>query len=229
MVQDVGTATTGRAAAGVPEGEAPVRLDVLVRSSVAAVAGHEDWRLVDTDTAFRDLGLTSLRLTELHERLREATGLPLPTGLVRSLTLVESAASSAARGSEAVDAYERAARRLVARPPADPDAFFRRLFALIDPTTRYPVPLPAELSRSARRLSPDTRWPWEAVVPVRELRAAPFPVLIVSGGARPVFERISDALAERLDARRLVVPGGHAVQNTGAPFNTALEGFWSTV
>ncbi|MFH9089682.1 alpha/beta fold hydrolase [Streptomyces sp. NPDC017673] len=147
---------------------------------------------------------------------------------VRSLTLVESAASAAARGSEAVDAYERAARGLVARPGADPDAFFRRLFALIDPTTRYPVPLPGELSRSARRLSADTRWPWEAVVPVRELRAAPFPVLVVSGGARPVFERISDALAEQLGARRLVVPGGHAVQNTGAPFNTALEEFWST-
>ncbi|MGW0514548.1 alpha/beta fold hydrolase [Streptomyces olivaceoviridis] len=148
---------------------------------------------------------------------------------VRSLTLVESAASAVARGSEAVDVYERAARRLVARPPADPDAFFRRLLALIDPTARYPAPLPEELSRSARRLSPDTRWPWDAVVPVRELRAAPFPVLIVSGGARPVFERISDALADQLGARRLVVPGGHAVQNTGAPFNTALEEFWSTV
>ncbi|CAM5642464.1 MULTISPECIES: type I polyketide synthase [Streptomyces] len=148
---------------------------------------------------------------------------------VRSLTLVESAASAAARGSEAVDAYERAARRLVTRPPADPDAFLRQLLALIDPTVRYPAPLPEELSRSARRLSPDTRWPWEAVVPVRELRAAPFPVLIVSGGARPVFERISDALAEQLGARRLVVPGGHAVQNTGVPFNTALEEFWSTV
>ncbi|MFE9357599.1 hypothetical protein ACFYPB_26255 [Streptomyces olivaceoviridis] len=68
------------------------------------------------------------------------------------------------------------------------------------------------------------------MVPVRELRAAPFPVLIVSGGARPVFEPISDALAEQqLGARRLVVPGGHAVQSTGAPCNNALEEFWSTV
>ncbi|WP_051836754.1 type I polyketide synthase [Streptomyces sp. NRRL WC-3742] len=147
-------------------------------------------------------------------------------GAVRSLTLIESAASVVARGSEAVDAYERSMRDLVADPPADPEAFFRAFFAGIEPTATFPSPLPAALADFANRVgTARVAWPWDAEIPEQQVRAAAFPTLVVTGGERPLFEEIGDALAERLAAQRSVVPGGHGTQNTGAPFNTLLTEF----
>lgn len=145
--------------------------------------------------------------------------------VVRSLTLIESAASSVARGKPAVDDYERAMRDLLASPPDDPDEFFRALFAILEPTANYPSPLPEALRSFARRAYRGVRWPWEAEIPVQDLRAAKFSKLVVSGGQRPLFEEISDALAHQLGGRRLIVPGGHGTQNAGAPFNRELENF----
>ncbi|MFI7002080.1 alpha/beta fold hydrolase [Nocardia sp. NPDC050175] len=144
---------------------------------------------------------------------------------VRSLTLIESAASFVARGRPAVDAYERAMTQLFAEPVSDPIALFRRFFGIIEPTATFPETLPAGLREFATRVAAGGRLPWEAEVPLEPLRAAGIPILVVSGGQRPVFEEISDALAERLGAQRLLVPGGHGTQNTGAPFNDALEQF----
>ncbi|MDT5023785.1 MAG: hypothetical protein QOE61_211, partial [Micromonosporaceae bacterium] len=107
----------------------------------------------------------------------------------------------------------------------DADAFFRALFAAIDPQTRFPEPLPPALLAYAERSMLATRWPWEAAAPIDALRAARIPVLVVSGGQRPLFEAISDSLADRLRARRAVVPGGHGTQNAGGPFNALLEEF----
>ena len=62
-----------------------------------------------------------------------------------------------------------------------------------------------------------------------QMRAVgPAPILVVSGGDRPVYEAICDALAERTDAERAVCPGmGHLVPDTGAPFNELLEDFFN--
>ncbi|MFI1918194.1 alpha/beta fold hydrolase [Nocardia sp. NPDC020380] len=144
---------------------------------------------------------------------------------VRSLTLIESAASFVARGKPAVDAYEHAMTQLFAEPASDPIALFRRFFGIIEPTATFPETLPDGLREFATRVAAGGRLPWEAEIPLEPLRAAGIPILVVSGGQRPVFEEISDALAERLGAQRLVVPGGHGTQNTGAPFNEALEQF----
>jgi pimeloyl-ACP methyl ester carboxylesterase len=60
------------------------------------------------------------------------------------------------------------------------------------------------------------------------LRAAGFPVLIVSGGHNETFELLCDRLADALapQARRAVIPGrGHVVQRTGEAFNRQLEQF----
>jgi pimeloyl-ACP methyl ester carboxylesterase/acyl carrier protein len=145
---------------------------------------------------------------------------------VRSLTLIESAATSVARGLPVVDDYERAMRHLVATE-RDPDAFFRAMFAAIEPTARHPVPLPEPLLGFAARTLRGSRWPWEAEIPVDTLRAAGFPKLVVSGGGRPLFEAVSDALAATIGSERVVVPGGHGTQNTGAPFNEILADFLS--
>jgi acyl transferase domain-containing protein/pimeloyl-ACP methyl ester carboxylesterase len=144
---------------------------------------------------------------------------------VRSLTMIESAASAVARGTPAVDEYERAMRELAAAPPADPDEFFRAMFAIIEPQAKFPTPIPASLRAFAARTLKATRWPWEAEVPTEPLRAAGFPTLVVSGGQRRFFEDISDALAAQLGGQRAVVAGGHGTQNAGTPFNTVLEDF----
>ncbi|MEW2626063.1 alpha/beta fold hydrolase [Streptomyces sp. NPDC048106] len=145
---------------------------------------------------------------------------------VRSLTLVESAASALARGTDAVDHYEKAMRDLVADPPGDVEAFFRTFFAGIEPTASFPSPLPTALRAFAERAHRlRVAWPWEAEVPVAQVRAAGTPALVITGGQRPLFEAIGDALAEQLGARRAVVPGGHGTQNVGAPFNTLLTDF----
>ncbi|ANN16063.1 hypothetical protein SD37_10690 [Amycolatopsis orientalis] len=54
----------------------------LVREHVRAVLGYEDSRTVHPSRNFRDLGVDSLLGIELCERLRAATGLPLPLSLV---------------------------------------------------------------------------------------------------------------------------------------------------
>jgi acyl transferase domain-containing protein/pimeloyl-ACP methyl ester carboxylesterase/aryl carrier-like protein len=144
--------------------------------------------------------------------------------LVWSLTLIESPASSLARGSEAVDEYERGIKALVARPPDHPDERLTGLFAFIEPAARFPSPLTAELRAFAERI-PATRWPWDAEIPIEELQRASVPTLVITGGQRPVFEEIGDALAGRLACERLIIPGGHGTQNVGTPFNEALEDF----
>jgi len=145
---------------------------------------------------------------------------------VRSLTLVESGASDLARGKPGVDDYERRMGALVAAMPADPEQALRAIFSILDPTiaASLPSPLPPPLAQWAARL-PELRWPWEATTPVAALVAAGFPILVVSGGQRPMYEEIGDAQAAALGAERRIVAGGHAVQATGAPFNAVLEDF----
>jgi pimeloyl-ACP methyl ester carboxylesterase len=143
---------------------------------------------------------------------------------VRSLTLVESGSSAIARGRPAVDDYERRMSALASSPPDDLDAYVRAIFAILDPRATLPTPLPAGFLRWAERL-PGFRWPWQGDVPVAALRDAGFPILAVSGGQRPMYEEISDALSEKLGAERAIVPGPHALQTVGAPFNALLEHF----
>jgi hypothetical protein len=56
------------------------------------------------------------------------------------------------------------------------------------------------------------RPPWEAVIPLEELAAAPFAKLVVSGAHNPAFDAVCDVLEERLGAERAVLPGaGHSL------------------
>ncbi|WSS06668.1 SDR family NAD(P)-dependent oxidoreductase [Microbispora sp. NBC_01189] len=54
----------------------------LVRTEVAAVLRHADGEEIPPARAFRELGLDSLTAVDLRNRLRTATGLPLPTTLI---------------------------------------------------------------------------------------------------------------------------------------------------
>jgi pimeloyl-ACP methyl ester carboxylesterase len=145
---------------------------------------------------------------------------------VRSLTVSEPGCLRVAAGDPAVDAqiaggdflYERAAS-------ASPLEFLRAFRGGVGSTHETPERLEGELLAGVRLLMAE-RPPWEADPPLAELRAGPFPKLVISGGHSPVFEAVCDTLAEHLSARRAVIGGrGHTIPAAGQPYNACLHEF----
>jgi pimeloyl-ACP methyl ester carboxylesterase len=144
---------------------------------------------------------------------------------VASLTLIESGTSAVAKDDPRVCAFHYACLGLAAHPPTDDETYLRALFRILEPTQPLPDPLPPPLRHFAAHLR-HFRSPSEAIVPERELAAAAFPKLHVSGGHSAAYEGITDALAMRIGGERVVIQGGgHAPQRTGEPFNSVLRRF----
>ena len=144
----------------------------------------------------------------------------------RSLTLLEPAAFGAGLDQPAVAALVDEVRSLWDADTDDAEfvvAFLRAVGS--DPDAFPPEFLEAALPlvpvlRNGRRF-------WEAELPLDELAAATFPKAVVSGGHHPGFEGMCDALADRIGAERLVVPGaGHEIQFTGEAINEVLRRVW---
>jgi len=69
------------------------------------------------------------------------------------------------------------------------------------------------------------RWPYEAVIPLGELAAAPFPKLVISGAHHPAFDAVCDVLEKQLGAERAVLPGaGHSLPRAPG-YNETLVSF----
>jgi pimeloyl-ACP methyl ester carboxylesterase len=144
---------------------------------------------------------------------------------VLSLTVSEPGALKLAETPEAEEMIANGERLFAAREAISPADFLRYFRGGAGSSRATPAELSDELLRGAE-LAMAERPSWEADVPLDELAAAGFPVLAISGGHSPVFEAVSDALAERLGAERSVIQGkGHNVPETGEPYNERLARF----
>ena len=153
---------------------------------------------------------------------------------VRSLTLIEPPAFGVARGDPAVEALIRDVDA-AARTSADPSEYragFLRSFGF----PAEPVALTGR-ELAAARSSMTERPPYEAEIPFDELAGAGLRLLLVQGDWCPApdtararagaaFGAVADVLAERLSARRAILPSGHNPQKLGGPFNDCLRAFW---
>ena len=141
-----------------------------------------------------------------------------------SLTVIEPPATRVAQGHPAADAFAAGAIELWSRGPSEPEAFVRTFLGAVGSAFEPPSPLPPHLEQGARMLMVE-RGPWEAEIPLAELRATAFPKLVVSGAHHAAFDAICDVLERELGAERAVLPGaGHSAQ--AAPgFNDVLVDF----
>jgi pimeloyl-ACP methyl ester carboxylesterase len=146
-----------------------------------------------------------------------------------SLTVAEPPAFGIAAGRPEVDEFAGRLKVLWSDGPREPHAFLAAFYGTVaGRRVELPNPLPPHLQQGAEMLMLE-RGPWEAEPPLDELRAAPYPKLVISGGWSPAFDAVCDVLEERLDAERAVLPGmGHNPQLLGAAFNDVLREFVRT-
>jgi len=150
----------------------------------------------------------------------------LRPGAVRSLTVSEPGCLRVAEGSPAVDRQLEGGRLLYARASQlEPREFLVAFRGGAGVSRETPERLSGELLAGAQLLMRE-RPPWEASPPWAQLRAAPFPKLVLSGGHSDVFEQVCDAVARELAGERDTIPGrGHTIPATGRPYNERLERF----
>ena len=143
--------------------------------------------------------------------------------MVRSLTLIEVPLYLAAPDDPAVKEIARAGDAFLS---GEADELTEREFltnAGIDPDAS--TGQTGQLIREAIEAARGGRSPSEARPDLGALAEAGIPVMVVSGDHHRGIEALCDALAERLRARREVVPGaGHAVPRAPG-FNDVLEDF----
>lgn len=144
---------------------------------------------------------------------------------VWSLTVIEPPAFRLARGNAAADALSKQLTQLHETGPRDPAEYAAAFTEAIGNSIKLPRRLPSSLQKTVRILM-SGRGPWEAEVPIDELRSTPFPKLVVSGGHHPGLDAICDVLERELRAERAIVRGaGHSIPRTGTQFNQTLEQF----
>ncbi|MFC5057522.1 amino acid adenylation domain-containing protein [Saccharothrix xinjiangensis] len=68
--------------ASLPAAERRAALTGMVRAAAAAVLGHDSAEAIDPDAHFKHMGFDSLGGVDFRNRLRRATGLPVPTNAV---------------------------------------------------------------------------------------------------------------------------------------------------
>ncbi|MFY1679863.1 type I polyketide synthase [Streptomyces sp. WMMC905] len=120
----------------LPEDERTATVLDLVRTQAAAVLGHPGVDSISVDKAFRDQGFDSLTAVEMRDRIRAATGLPVPSGLVFDHPTPRAVAEHllsllAAPTGSALTELHRLEEALPSAPAADQDAVRERLEKLL--------------------------------------------------------------------------------------------------
>ena len=149
-------------------------------------------------------------------------------GQMRSLTLIEPPLYHLVPGDPEVERLARLGDDFLGKGlDADP-AVLREFLRLAGAPNIDDGPLPEDVARGVRRAH-GGRSPREAQPDLAALREAGAPALVASGAHAAAMERICDALATALHARRLVTPGaGHLV--AAAPgFAERLDEFLASV
>jgi pimeloyl-ACP methyl ester carboxylesterase len=143
---------------------------------------------------------------------------------VRSLTLIEPPLFHLVPGDPELMRFQRLGDEVLARGlDADPATLWEFLRVAGSPVPDG-GPLPGPVAQAVRRAH-GSRSPSGARPRLDVLREAGIPVLVASGDHAAFLERAADALADELQAQRLVTPGaGHFV--AAAPgFGDHLERF----
>lgn len=124
-----------------------------------------------------------------------------------SLTVGEPPAFGLAWDDPAVRAFVETYAAFSTDDPKEYLAFFLPLVGSRLPTGE----LSPELEQGTRAAMAE-RPPNEAEIPLRALRAAPYPKLVISGAHNAAFDAVCDVLERELAAERAVVPGaGHSL------------------
>ncbi len=154
-----------------------------------------------------------------------ATRKPAP---VRSLTLIEPPLFYLVPDDPELARFQRIGNEALAHGlDADPETL-REFLRIAGSPVPDSGPLPKNVVQAVRRAH-GSRSPSEARPTLDILRDANIPVLVASGDHASFLERAADALADELNAERLVAPGaGHFV--AAAPgFDERLERFLASV
>jgi pimeloyl-ACP methyl ester carboxylesterase len=141
--------------------------------------------------------------------------------VLASLTVGEPPCFGVARGHPAVEEF---LARFDAFDAAGPREYLEFFLPLVGSGIRLPDPLPPALEQGARAAMAE-RTPDEALIPLDELAATPFPKLVVSGAHSGAFDAVCDVLEQRLPAQRVVLAGaGHSLPRAPG-YNEALTAF----
>ena len=116
----------------------------LVRAQAAAVLGHPGGESISADKAFRDQGFGSLAAVEMRNRIRAATGLPVPSGLVFDYPTPRAVAEHllsrlVAPTRSALTELTRFEAALPSAPAADQEAIRERLEKLLASLRKSPA------------------------------------------------------------------------------------------
>jgi pimeloyl-ACP methyl ester carboxylesterase len=139
-----------------------------------------------------------------------------------SLTVNEPPAFDVARGNAVVEDFLASIALFRATAPS-PREYLDFFLPLVGSALTLPDPLPPALEAGARAAMAE-RSPHEAKIPLDELAAAPFRMLVVSGGHNAAFDAVCDVLESRLGAERAVVRGtGHSLPRAPGYNDVLLE------
>jgi pimeloyl-ACP methyl ester carboxylesterase len=137
-----------------------------------------------------------------------------------SLTVSEPPAFGVARGHPVVEDF---VARFEAGVPDTPREYLEFFLPLVG-SAIPPGRLSAELEQGARAAIAE-RSPHEATIPLAELRATPFPKLVISGAHHPAFDAVCDVLERELPAERAIVPGARHSLPRAPGYNEVLVSF----